>query len=148
MLRTLFLLVLVSLACSAAVLRADQTVPAPVPPSLDYQFFKDKVQPILLAKRPGHVRCITCHVQGSGGLKLELLSPGATTWDEEQSKKNFESVVRKVVPGNLKASRLLMHPLRAESGGDVFHFGGGQWNSVNHPEWQIIAAWVRGEKSQ
>jgi hypothetical protein len=30
-------------------------------PALDYQFFKERVQPILLKKRPGHARCIACH---------------------------------------------------------------------------------------
>ena len=34
---------------------------APARPSLDYEFFKTKVQPIFLNKRPGHARCIACH---------------------------------------------------------------------------------------
>src|SRR5436305_1467286 len=29
--------------------------------ALDYEFFKAKVQPIFLAKRPGHARCVACH---------------------------------------------------------------------------------------
>ena len=31
-------------------------------PSLDYTFFKERVQPIFLQKRPGHARCVTCHI--------------------------------------------------------------------------------------
>ncbi len=30
-------------------------------PALDYQFFKEKVEAVFLAKRPGHTRCFACH---------------------------------------------------------------------------------------
>src|SRR5260370_271522 len=87
--------------------------------SLDFQFFKTRVQPIFLAKRPGHARCYVCHSIGTP-FRLERLSPGATTWNDEQSHRNFEAAQREVVPGNPKASRLLMHPLASEAGGDSF----------------------------
>jgi hypothetical protein len=109
--------------------------------SLDYAFFRDRVQPIFLAKRPGHARCVECHDNGSP--RLQELSPGATAWNEEQSRKNFEAWQRVVVPGDPLASRLLMHPLAAAAGGDPFHAGGKHWNSQNDPEWQTLAAWVR-----
>jgi len=38
-------------------------------PSLDYTFFKERVQPIFLKKRPGHARCVTCHSHGSPPLQ-------------------------------------------------------------------------------
>jgi len=113
--------------------------------SLDYQFFKDRVQPIFLKKRPGNARCLVCHRSG-GVTYLQPLSPGATTWDEEQSRKNFEAVKRFVVPGNPLKSKLLMHPLAEEAGGDDFHGGGHHWKSQEDPEWQAMAAWVRGQK--
>ena len=60
---------------------------------LDYEYFKTKVQPIFLAKRTGHARCISCHVVPTGAIfQLQKLTPGETTWDEEQSRKNFEAV--------------------------------------------------------
>ena len=113
--------------------------------SLDYQFFEAKVQPIFLAKRPGHARCVSCH----GGptaqrLVLQPLSPGSTAWNEEQSRKNFDAVKRMVVPGNLQ-SPLLVHPLAEEAGGDFFHSGGKHFNSQNDPEWQTLRAWVMGQ---
>src|SRR5437762_13779577 len=64
-------------------------------------------------------------------------------WDEEQSRKNFEAWQRVVVPGDPTASRMLMHPLAAEAGGDPFHAGGKHWQSQDDPEWQTLAAWVR-----
>ena len=29
--------------------------------TLDYSFFKERVQPVFLKKRAGHARCVTCH---------------------------------------------------------------------------------------
>jgi hypothetical protein len=112
--------------------------------SLDYEFFKTRVQPIFLKKRPGNARCIVCHETGTP--RLQALSSGATTWDEEQSQKNFAAWQRVVVPGNPLASRLLLHPLAAEAGGDPFHAGGKHWTSQSDPEWQTLAAWVNGAK--
>ena len=66
---------------------AQQQASSPAKPALDYSFFKERVQPILLKKRPGHARCVTCHEHGSP--PLPLLEPGATNWSEEQSRKNF-----------------------------------------------------------
>jgi hypothetical protein len=114
----------------------------PAPASLDYEMFKTKVQPIFLAKRAGHARCISCHSSGTP-LRLEPLPSGSTTWNEEQSRKNFEAVKRVVVPGSLK-SRLLVHPLAEQAGGDFFHNGGKHWDSQNDPEWQTLKAWVLG----
>jgi hypothetical protein len=111
--------------------------------SLDFEYFKTRVQPIFLAKRPGHARCISCHA-GRTPMPLQRLSPGSAGWSDDESRKNFESVRRMVVPGSLK-SRLLMHPLGAEAGGDLFHNGGKHWTSQSDPEWQVLAAWVRGE---
>ena len=108
--------------------------------SLDFEVFKTKIQPIFLAKRPGHARCISCHASGTP-LRLQPLAPGSTTWTEEESRKNFEAVRRMVVPGSVK-SPLLIHPLAEQAGGDFYHSGGKHWDSQNDPEWQILKAWV------
>jgi len=112
-------------------------------PSLDYDVFKTRVQPIFLAKRPGHARCISCHASGTP-LRLQPLPQGRTMWTEEESRKNFEAVKRVVVPGSLK-SMLLIHPLAEQAGGDFFHNGGKHWSSQNDPEWQVLKAWVIGQ---
>ena len=113
--------------------------------TLDYEFFTTQVQPIFLAERPGHPRCVNCHGQ-RGPQFLQPLSPGATAWNEEQSRQNFEALQRLVVPGDLTESRLLLMPLRWEAGGTTFHFGGKHWDSANDPEWQTLAAWVGGQR--
>ena len=111
--------------------------------SLDYEVFKAKIQPIFLAKRPGHARCVSCHSSGTP-LRLQPLSPGSTTWTDEESRKNFEAIRRVAIPGNLK-SRILIHPLAEEAGGDFFHNGGKHFQSQNDPEWLTLKAWVLGQ---
>lgn len=116
-------------------------------PALDFDYFKTRVQPIFLARRDGHARCYSCHSQGTT-MRLQPLSPGNTTWTEEESRKNFEAVIKMVTPGDPIQSRLLMHPLSMDAGGTLFHNGGKHWNSRDNPEWQTLAGWVRGQKSK
>lgn len=112
--------------------------------SLNYEFFKAKVEPIFLNKRPGHARCVTCHTVNHAPLHLVPLSPGSTTWNEEQSRQNFQLVQRVVVPGSLE-SPLLTHPLAVQAGGDQAHGGGKHFESRDNPEWLTLKAWVFGE---
>ena len=114
------------------------------PSSLNFEVFKTKVQPLFLSKRPGHARCYVCHSQGTN-FRLQSLSAGITTWNDEESRRNFEAVKRFVTPGNPDSSRLLLMPLAAEAGGVSFHPGGKFWTSKNDSEWQMLASWVRGK---
>jgi YVTN family beta-propeller protein len=112
---------------------------------LDYDLFKTRVQLVLLAPRVGLVRCVTCHAGKVGTrLRLEPLAEGAATWTEEQSRKNFETVSSLVMPGVPMSSRLLLHPLDRQAGGDPFHGGGKHWKDQTDPEWQALAGWARG----
>ncbi len=111
--------------------------------SADYEFYKTRVEPIFLKHRPTHGRCVTCHAGGGTSFVLQPLSPGNTTWTEEQSKLNFAAASRLVAPGNPTSSQLLMHPLAPDAGGDLFHSGGHQFASQDDPDWQVLAAWVR-----
>ena len=62
------------------------------------------------------------------------------------AQKNFEAARHMVVPGKPQSSLLLTMPLAADAGGIAFHPGGKHWASQSDPEWQAVAAWVRGEK--
>jgi len=116
--------------------------------ALDFEFFKTKVEPIFLKERPGHAACYGCHVLETREFHLEALPPRSKNWTDEQSRKNFESVLNQVTVGDPVASRLLKHPLAPEAGGDAFHSGGRQFESQNESDWQMIAAWVRGSNKQ
>jgi hypothetical protein len=122
--------------------RSGQQTVAPPPSTLDYQFFKNKVQPLLAEKRPGHARCITCHSTGTA-FRLQRLPAGRTAYTEEESRKNFEAVARVILPGVPAKSRLLTMPLAHEAGGTEFHPGGKHWATQDDPEWKTIADWVK-----
>jgi hypothetical protein len=140
------MVVIASRVFAFVVLLALAGIQPPADPGpLDFGYFKTRVQPIFLAKRPGHARCISCHAARTP-MPLQKLSSGASSWSDEDSRKNFEVVRRMVVPGSLK-SKLLVHPLATDAGGDLFHNGGKHWTSQGDPEWQVLAAWVRGEKT-
>jgi len=123
--------------------------PAAANSQLDYEFFKTKVQPIFLLKRPGHSRCFLCHADSNihAPLKLVPLSPGAATWDEDQTRQNFALVKAVAIAGDLQ-SPLLTHPLAPEAGGDFFHTGGRQFLSQTDPSWLTFKAFILGEKTQ
>ncbi|HEV8711256.1 MAG TPA: hypothetical protein VGX03_00305 [Candidatus Binatia bacterium] len=125
--------------------------PSASKPSLDYEFYKTRVEPIFLKKRfPDHARCYTCHEvsrHGGGPLSLERLAPGASSWTEEQSRANFQIVSKLVSPGSPMTSLFLIMPLAPEVGGIAdTHQGGRQFRSQDDPDFKNMEAWVRGEK--
>ncbi len=113
-------------------------------PTLDYEYFKARVEPVFLQKREGHARCYVCHAESNNAFRLEKLSPDTRMWNEEQSRRNFETVSKLVNPGDPGSSRLTLHPLAPEAGGDVYHSGGRQFGSKNDPAWRTLAAWING----
>ena len=120
-------------------------------PSLDYEFFKARVEPIFLKNRSeDHVRCYACHQvsRHPANLHLEQLPPGKSFWTEEQSRRNFETVSKLVVPGDPLSSLFCLMPLEPAAGGLAdTHQGGRQFASQDDPNWKNMAAWVRGQKA-
>jgi len=134
----IILAAVVALGAASFSIGASQAAPA----GLDYEFFKTRVAPVFLKKREGHARCYQCHVEANNFLRLERLAPGQTSWNEEQSRKMFESVSKLVTPANRPQSRLLIHPLAPEAGGDLFHSGGRQFDSKDDPDFKILMQWA------
>ncbi len=131
---------LTAVAVSAPQLALSQPAAAP---KLDYAFFKDKVEPVFLTKREGHARCVMCHTVNNAPFHLVPLSPGATSWDEAQSRQNFE-LVQRVAAAGIMDSPLVKHPLAQAAGGDPHHGGGDQFTSQQDPSWQTLKAFVSG----
>ena len=115
-------------------------------PKLDYDYFKSRVEPIFLEKRPTHTRCYVCHAESNNAFRLEKLQDGANFWTEEQSRKNFQVVSGLVVPGDPGKSLLLLQPLAPEAGGNAFHTGGRQFASKKDPGWKMLERWVNGAR--
>jgi YVTN family beta-propeller protein len=109
-----------------------------------FESFKTIIEPIFLKERPGHARCYGCHSEGNRAFHLAKLSASSAVWTEEQSRLNFQNVMQLVAPGDPTSSRLLMHALAPESGGEAFHSGGRQFASQNDPDFLRIAEWVKG----
>ena len=141
------------LALQPAAARTDAQQPAApqaggaAPAMLDFEVFRTRVQPILTSARKGNARCVACHATGGGNSYLETLPAGSTTFTDEQTRRNFERVQRLVTPGDPLKSILLTNPLAQEAGGSHWHGGGKHWQSQDNPEWQTLAAWVRGGRS-
>ena len=113
--------------------------------ALDYEFFREQVEPIFVHKREGRARCVVCHATRTR-FRLQASPPEGATWTAEQSRRNFETARRMVMPGDPLGSRLLQLPLAEEAGGNSFHPGGKHWTSQTDPEWQTIASWIRGSR--
>ena len=96
-------------------------------PELDYLYFKDRVEPILVETRAGQEQCVAWHT--SNGPLREELPVGEKAWTNEQSRRYFEFWRELVVPGRPMDSPLLTQPLVAEAGGSGFHPGGKRWSS-------------------
>src|ERR1700683_259167 len=84
----------VRVVVTTAIFALASTALVPAAGTLDYDFYKAKVQPIFLAKRPGHAPCVMCHADANNMLRLERLPQGGATWTEEQTRKNFDTVAK------------------------------------------------------
>src|ERR1700688_3407585 len=107
-------------AAAAAMFALASTSLVPAAGTLDYDYYKAKVQPIFLAKRSGHARCVMCHAEANNMLRLEKLPDGQAAYTEEQTRKNFEMVSKIVqaVDDPLK-SKILINQLPRDSGADA-----------------------------
>jgi len=122
--------------------------------TLDYNVYKERVEPILLRDRggygPGLSACVSCHIQSGTPMRLQPLeedASGGVYWTESQSRMNFDVVSGLVTPGQPEESRLLLAPLELSAGGSSFHIGGKFWGSQDEADWQTLAAWVSAADS-
>ncbi len=99
-------------------------------PEVDFEFFRSCVQPIFFRVTEGGLACANCH-------NAEFAQT-----DPEES---WGNVSRLIEPGQPTQSRLLMHPLHPDGGGDYVHNGVRRWLNQDDPEWQMLAEWVNGE---
>ncbi len=125
-------------------LPADRFIPAPQP-DVDFEFFQSCVQSVFANPREGQLRCSNCH---SNGLIGFAPAPGrGDVWTEEEAQRAYRLISRVITPGNPEQSRFLLKPLHPDGGGAYTHNGPRRWQSREDPEWQMLAAWVRGERT-
>jgi len=125
-------------------LPADKYVPGPEP-TVDFTFFRSCVQQVFANPREGQIKCSQCH---NGGLAGFAPPPkDGKQWNDEEAKRAYTSLSRLIIPGNPEQSRFLLKPLHPDGGGSYAHNGVRRWQTRNDPEWQMLAGWVRGEKT-
>ena len=125
-------------------LPADRYVPAPAP-VVDFEFFRSCVQNVFTTPREGHIKCSNCHAAGLAGF-APVPGGGRSAWTEGEARAAFHVIARLIVPGNPEKSRFLLKPLHPDGGGSYTHNGPRRWQTRDDPEWQMLAAWVRGER--
>jgi hypothetical protein len=117
----------------------------PAAPPVDFEFFRSCVQNVFATPREGHLKCSNCHAAGQMGF-APVPGGGRTQWNEEEARQAFRVISRLIVAGNPVQSRFLLKPLHPDGGGSYAHNGVRRWQSRDDPEWQMLAAWVRGER--
>ena len=75
-------LALLALPAFAQVSGAPRKPSSADPPTLDFEFFKARIQPIFTTKRAGNARCVSCHGSGTP-MRLKPLAPARATWSDE-----------------------------------------------------------------
>jgi hypothetical protein len=114
--------------------------------ALDFEFFRSCVQPIFRNPREGQIRCSNCHGAGQMGF-APVPAEGRTAWNDDEAKRAFQVISRLIIPGNPDQSRFLHKPLHPDGGGSYAHNGVRRWPNKKDPEWQMLASWVRGERT-
>jgi len=114
-------------------------------PTLDFEFYSTCVQEMYRNPRYGQLSCQECHAGGFTGFAPRAAN--GTAWTEQEARRGFDVIQRLILPGNPIQSRWLLKPLHPDGGGSYTHNGVRRWQSRDDPEWQMLAAWVRGERS-
>lgn len=120
----------------------------------DYEYFKQRVQPVLARVGEDGRACVVCHAtQGQFALRM----PGKTGFSEAQTRVNYEAALQKVNLKEPKRSLLLIKPTRPnDNAGDPAlhtstHGGGTRWGQDGREasasaEYETILEWIRGGK--
>ena len=127
-----------------SALPAAEFTPADAEVEVDFQYYRSCVHPgVLSVGNYGQLSCTSCHAGGSAGFAPVSASGGALT--EAEARQGFQTLQRLIVPGDPERSRFLLKPLHPDGGGSYAHNGVRRWQNRNNPEWQTLAAWIRGE---
>ncbi len=89
----------------------------PPSPTPDFAFFTERIEPVVLTV------CAQCHAgKGHGQYALIVHAEGAP-FPEAERRKNYETILKLLVPGKPEQSKFLLKPLAVKDGG-VLHEGG------------------------
>lgn len=134
-------LALLALPICLVLLAEDSMSPDPAA-GLDFNYFQDKIEPILVRT------CATqgCHGSKGAGRLLYHMPDFFGRFTPEQSKANFQATARFIVAKQPMASPFLTKPL-AEAEGGLPHGGGVQYDiHKGDPDYATIVNFIQGAK--
>ncbi len=133
------LLVAAAVLAAHVTARAEDGPAADEGPKLDYEFYKQRISPIVMRL------CGECHANPRERRKVgrHFLRPlPGRKIRERHHEKNFETLSELIVPGNPAASLYLLKPIGTDAGG-VTHKGGVRLRG-NMVEYGTIVDWING----
>jgi len=130
----------VSLATTVLAYQAGNT--EQMKSSVDFETYRTVSSPS--SSRPGKAVCgATTVIRDGYASSLGAAIARKFVLDSGTITLEFKIVSDLITPGNPMKSRLLLHPLSPQEGGDPTHTGGKFWKSKGDPEWRMLADWVR-----
>ncbi|MGE0128648.1 MAG: HEAT repeat domain-containing protein [Blastocatellales bacterium] len=117
---------------------------------LDYNFFVQRVMPLLQRAGADGNACVNCHTTHTIFKLIEPDKQGRFT--EEQSRENYRSALKVVDLANPENSLIIRKPTGDASQEGLIgskktpHGGGMRWNGLSDPAVQTVLEWINGAK--
>src|SRR5262249_40535984 len=118
---------------------------------LDYNFFAQRVMPLLARKGADGNACVNCHTTHTIFKLIEPDKQGRFT--EEQLRENYRSALKVVDMASPENSLIIRKPTGDASQEGLIgskktpHGGGMRWNGLTAPATKTVLEWINGAKS-
>ncbi|HKQ72860.1 MAG TPA: HEAT repeat domain-containing protein [Blastocatellia bacterium] len=119
--------------------------------ALDYNFFVQRVMPLLQRVGADGNGCVNCHTTHTIFKLIEPDKLGRFT--DDQMRENYRSALKVVDMANPENSLIIRKPTGDASQEGLIgskktpHGGGMRWNGLNDPAAQTVLEWINGAKS-
>ncbi len=117
---------------------------------LDYNYFAQRVMPLLARKGADGNACVNCHTTHA---IFKLIEPDKTgRFTDDQLRENYRSALKVVDLANPENSLILRKPTSDSSQEGLAgakrtaHAGGVRWQGTNDPAYQTVMEWINGAK--
>lgn len=118
--------------------------------ALDYNFFVQRVMPLLARKGADGNACVNCHTTHTIFKLIEPDKQGRFT--DDQARENYRSALKVVDLANPENSLIIRKPTGDASQEGLIgskktpHGGGMRWNGLNDAATQTVLEWINGAK--